>query len=69
VAEQAAGLAALQGWAKHSLKQLSAMMGLKMLDLMLSAEIQERTGKRGRQVAYQRWLVWRSQIRHLSRQL
>jgi hypothetical protein len=49
-AEQAAGLAALQGRAKHSLEQLSATMGLKMLDLMLSAEIQERTGERGQQV-------------------
>jgi hypothetical protein len=63
VAEQAAGLAALQGWAKHSLEQLSATMGLKMLDLMLSAEIQERTGERGQQVAYRHghqpgYVVW-----------
>jgi hypothetical protein len=28
LAEQAAGLAALQSWAKHSLEELSATMGL-----------------------------------------
>jgi hypothetical protein len=39
LAEQAAGLAALQSWAKHSLEELSATMGLMMLDLMLTAEI------------------------------
>jgi hypothetical protein len=38
-------------------------MGLMMLDLMLTAEIQERTGKRGRQVAYRHghqpgYVVW-----------
>jgi hypothetical protein len=37
VAEQAAGLAALQSWAKHSLEELSATMGLMMLDLMRMA--------------------------------
>jgi hypothetical protein len=63
MAEQTAGLAALQSWAKHSLEELSATMGLMMLDLMLTAEIQERTGKRGRQVAYRHghqpgYVVW-----------
>jgi hypothetical protein len=59
VAEQAAGLAALQSWAKHSLEELSATMGLMMLDLMLTAEIQERTGKRGRiESRIFRTLVW-----------
>jgi hypothetical protein len=52
VAEQAAGLAALQSWAKHSLEELSATMRLMVLDLMLSAETQERAGERRRQVGY-----------------
>jgi hypothetical protein len=42
----------LQICAKHSLEELSAAIGLMMLDLMITAENQERTGKRGRQVAY-----------------
>jgi hypothetical protein len=50
--EQAAGLATLQSWAKHSLEELSATMRLMVLDLMLSAETQERAGERRRQVAY-----------------
>jgi hypothetical protein len=63
LAEQAAGLAALQSWAKHSLEELSATMGLMMLDLMLSAGIQERTGERGQQVTYRHghqpgYVVW-----------
>jgi hypothetical protein len=63
VSEQAAGPATLQSWAKHSLEELGATMGLMMLDLMLTAEIQERTGKRGRQVAYRHghqpgYVVW-----------
>jgi hypothetical protein len=58
VDEQAAGLAA-----KHSLEELSATMGLMMLDLMLTEEIQKRTGKSGRLVAYRHghqpgYVVW-----------